>query len=105
MPRVNGRVGSPIFFRGEYEGKKYEDKGTIIAFEPEKRLQYTHYSPMGGKPDKPENYHNVTYLLEPSGQTTKVALTQDGNADDDARDHAAKNWSMMLEQLKACVEG
>ena len=31
----------------------YEDKGTVLAFEPERRLSYTHWSPMGGSDDRP----------------------------------------------------
>jgi hypothetical protein len=47
---------------------------------------------------------SVAYALEAAGRTTKVTLTQDGNDDDDARDHAEKNWKAMLAKLKAVVE-
>jgi uncharacterized protein YndB with AHSA1/START domain len=57
------REGSPIKWKGEWKGKPYEDKGTVLAFEPKKLLRYTHWSPMGGSEDKPENYHTVTYEL------------------------------------------
>ena len=32
------KEGSPITFKGEWEGKKYEDKGTILDIEPNKTL-------------------------------------------------------------------
>ena len=28
------KVGSPILFRGEWEGKAYEDKSTVLEFNP-----------------------------------------------------------------------
>ena len=33
------KPGSPIVWKGEYEGKTYEDKGKILEFEPERRLR------------------------------------------------------------------
>ncbi len=32
-------VGSSLIFWGEWEGKTYQDKGTILAAEPEKLLE------------------------------------------------------------------
>ena len=32
------KVGSPITYQGEWEGKKYEDKGKILEFEKEKKI-------------------------------------------------------------------
>ena len=59
------KVGSPIAYKGEYEGKAYQDKGMIKKIKPEKILQSTYWSSMGGKEDKPENYNLVTYTLSP----------------------------------------
>ena len=90
---------------GEFKGKKYEDKGDIIAFEPQTRLSFSHWSAMSGKADKPENYHVVTFELLPSGAATKVTLTQANlaggvsAADIDHRSEYEKNWSSVLEGL------
>src|SRR5918996_3425624 len=43
--------GSPIVHRGEYQGKPYQDKGTIVKVEPERRLVHTHWSSVSGLPD------------------------------------------------------
>jgi len=98
------KEGSPITWKGEFKGKKFEDKGVILKMTPERLLKYTHFSPMGGKPDKPENYHNVTVELMPSGSKTEVKLSQDGNASDEERQHSEQNWNTMLEGLKKVVE-
>jgi uncharacterized protein YndB with AHSA1/START domain len=96
--------GSPIVWKGEYDGKRYEDKGEILDVQPGKRLELTHYSPRSGDEDRPENYHTVVYELEERGTTTRVALSQDGNADDEAAEHSRSNWEKMLSGLKQTVE-
>src|SRR5215212_5822869 len=54
------KEGSPIVWKGEWKGKPYEDKGTILALKKERVLQYSHFSPLSGQPDVAENYHTVT---------------------------------------------
>ena len=98
------REGSNIVWKGEWQGKSYEDKGTIHQCNPERRLQYTHFSPLSGLPDTPDNYHMVTIDLAAHGEQTQVALTQDNNTTEDARRHSEKNWRVMLEGLKKYVE-
>ena len=99
------RVGSPIKWRGEWKGRPYEDKGTVLTVEPERALRYTHWSPMGGSEDRPENYHTVTYVLSGEDGKTLLTLTQDNNASQEEADAMAKNnWQPVLEGLKGVVE-
>lgn len=98
------KQGSPITWKGQWEGKAYEDKGTILKFSPPRQLQYSHFSPLTGQPDKPENYHTVTIDLAGDGAKTKITLTQDKNPTEEARQQSEKNWSMMLEGLKKLLE-
>ena len=98
------KPGSPIVWRGEFEGKSYEDKGEIVEVQPERRLKMTHFSPLGGKEDAPENYHTLLYELEERGSATRVSLRQDNNPSEEAAEHAGGNWNVMLAALKRCVE-
>jgi uncharacterized protein YndB with AHSA1/START domain len=98
------REGSPISWKGEWKGKKYEDKGTILQAKPERVLQYTHYSPLSGAPDIEENYHTVTIELSDTRTGTRIELRQDRNATEEARAEAQKNWEMMLQGVKKYVE-
>lgn len=98
------KAGSPIVWKGEYKGKPFEDKGKILEIEPEKSLKYSHYSPMSGAPDKPENYHAVSITLSGKGDNTELSLTQDKNPTEKARAESEKNWKMMLEGLKKVAE-
>jgi len=99
------KEGSPIVWRGEWKGRSYEDKGTVMAVEPQRLLKYTHWSPMGGSEDKPENYHTVTYELAGEDGKTTLTLTQDNNPSQEEADKmAADNWGPVLDALKETVE-
>jgi uncharacterized protein YndB with AHSA1/START domain len=98
-------IGSPITWSGEWKGKSYQDKGTVLAFEPQKELSTTHWSPMGGTEDKPENYHTVTYQLAEQKGGTELTLQQDNNPSQEAADEMAeKNWGPVLEGIKQVAE-
>jgi uncharacterized protein YndB with AHSA1/START domain len=99
------RVGSPIVWKGEWDGKPYEDRGEILKLEPGRTLQYSHFSPLSGLPDEPENYHVVTIELFPEGNGTLVSLTQDNNPTEEARAHSERNWGAMLAAMKKYLEG
>jgi uncharacterized protein YndB with AHSA1/START domain len=98
-------VGSPIIWRGEWEGKPFEDRGEIIAFEPGRRLETTHFSPLTGQPDVAENYHTLTWTLEPSGTQTVLTLMQDNNDSVEAAAHSRSMWDTLLASAKDAAEG
>jgi uncharacterized protein YndB with AHSA1/START domain len=98
------KQGSPIVWKGEYEGNKYEDKGEIVEIEPERRLKVTHFSPLSGQEDRPENYHTLLYELEERGGRTRVSLSQGNNASKEAAEHSQANWEKMLAGLKQVAE-
>ena len=91
-------------WKGEWRGKKYEDKGTILKLKPQRMISFSHYSPLSGIPDLPENYHTVTIELPPDKNATVLTLTQDINPDEEARRHSEQNWGMMLSSLKNLME-
>ena len=98
------KVGSSITYKGEWEGKAYEDKGKIIKFDPERSLVSTHWSPLSGVPDLPENYHTVTYQLSEKDRKTEVTIMQDNNATEEEKAHSEQNWSTVLDGLKKLLE-
>ena len=98
-------VGSPITWNGEYEGRPYQDKGEVLTYDEPRELSVTHFSPLAGQDDKPENYHTLVYSLQENGGTTSLALTQDNCADEQEAEQFSANWQQMLDGLKAHVEG
>ena len=99
------KEGSPIYWRGEWKGKPYEDKGKVLEVKPQRLLKYTHWSPLGGSEDKPENYHTVVYELAGDDGKTTLTLRQDNNPTQEEADKMAKNnWGPVLEGLKETAE-
>ena len=99
------KEGSPIYWRGEWKGKPYEDKGKVLEVKPQRLLKYTHWSPLGGSEDKPENYHTVIYELAGDDGKTTLTLRQDNNpSQEEAEKMAKNNWAPVLEGLKETAE-
>lgn len=98
------KVGSSLRFTGEWEGKRYEDKGTILAIEPEKLLRYNYWSGFSGTTDVLENYQVVTFELIPAADKTRLRLTQQNIRSEEAKAHSEENWKMVLNSLKELVE-
>lgn len=101
---TNWRVGSPIIYKGTWQGKPFEDKGKVLQVEPEKRLVVTHWSPLSNVPDTPENYHKVTYEIAAEDGGTRVTITQDNNASREEAEHSEQNWKTVLENMKKLLE-
>ena len=97
------QVGSSITWKGEFEGKAYEDSGKILLANPEHSLHFTHYSPLFGA-DLPENHHTVKIELSSDDKNTVITLTQDHNTTDQDKARAEKYWHTTLEALKRYLE-
>ncbi len=102
--RSDWKKGSPITFSGEWEGKKYQDKGTILDIEENKFVKYDYWSSMSGKEDIPENYATITYKLATHGDSTTLTITQEGIATEKEKEHSASNWMSVFEGLKKLLE-
>lgn len=98
------KEGSPITFEGEWEGKKYKDKGTILKVESGKMLRYNFWSSMSGTEDKPENYVIITYDITPLGDETRLDVTQQNIPTEEMKEHSEQNWKKVLDGLKTMVE-
>ncbi len=98
------KVGHPVVFQGEFDGKKYKDKGNILAVKPMNLIQYNYWSGFSGLEDNIENYSIVTYRLREDQGYTILELTQKGFANDQALEHAQNGWEMVLKGMKDLVE-
>ncbi|MFM7853078.1 MAG: SRPBCC family protein [Flammeovirgaceae bacterium] len=98
------QVGTPIRFTGEWEGKKYEDKGTILNFEKENMLQYDYWSNMSGTEDHPDNYVVITYLLEDAEEGVRLTIKHDNYRTEEARVQSEQNWGTVMDAIKQLLE-
>ena len=97
-------VGTPIVFGGEWEGKSYEDKGTVLEYVPNETLSYDYYSPMGGLEDIPENYQIIRYTVEETADGIKTTIDQSNSPSEDVANHSTENWNKVLVALKVLIE-
>ncbi len=97
------RVGRPISWRGTWQGRDYEDKGIVLEVDPGRRLVYTHFSPLTGEPDVPENYHTLTWTI--TGERPVVLeLSQDNNKSAAAAAHSTQMWDAVVAAVKRIAE-
>lgn len=97
--------GSTIIHRGEYQGRPYEDKGIILQVEPPRRLVHTHWSPVSGLPDAPENYERVSWELSERPEGTQLTINESNLSSEEARATSVQSWRMVLQNLKDLLEG
>lgn len=98
------KKGSPITWTGEWEGKKYEEKGEVLDIDPGKFVKYTYWSSMSGKEDKPENYMEISYFLTGKNGGTQLEIVQDKVTDQQAKEHSEQNWISVFEGLKKILK-
>jgi len=98
------KVGAPLAFRGEWEGKAYEDRGTVLAFEPGHSLAYDYWSSFSDKPDKPETRQIIRYELGEAGDAVRLTVTQSNVDTQERADHSTQNWQKVFGGLKKMLE-
>ena len=96
--------GSQVIFEGEWQNKKYRDKGTVLINDPGKMLQYNCWSSMSGIEDKAENYMIVTYLLDGDDGNVTLSLRQENIPDEKTKNHSMDNWKQVLAAIKNILE-
>ena len=98
------KVGSPILFTGNWQGKAYEDKGTVLKFDVEKAFRYNYWSSFSGLPDSAENYSVITFDLTPGDNETILTLTHSNFETETMYEHLDKNWGATLDTMKRLIE-
>ncbi|HEY9013219.1 MAG TPA: SRPBCC domain-containing protein [Devosia sp.] len=103
--KTEWQVGNPIRISGTWQGKSYRDSGEVVAVEPEEKLEFTHWTGTGERPD---DYHTVSYALAGDGDVTTVTLTQYGHGakeiDEATREEFRTTWKALLAHLKQIAE-
>jgi uncharacterized protein YndB with AHSA1/START domain len=97
------KVGGMVFFRGEWEGKPYEDKGIITAIKQNELLCYDYKSSWDTSEDIRENYMPIEYKLSERNGATTLEITQ-GSATQEQANHSDENWKMVMNGMKELVE-
>lgn len=96
--------GSPITFTGEFNGHAYHEQGTILQCQPERLLQYSHWSDLEQLPDLPEHYRHWTFRIEAGDPGVVLAVTEDNIPDETKRARSDEFWAGVLATIKGLVE-
>jgi len=96
-------VGGPLVVRGSHHGR-FENRGTVRAFEPERALEYTQLSSVSRLPDVAASYSVIGFALAPEGAGTSLTLTLRDFPTHTIYKHLDFYWRTTLEILKQFVE-
>ena len=101
-----GDVGSRIVIRGLLHGLPFENRGTIVHFEPEQVFAYDYWSTLSRSrlADRPENRTIVRFDLSPREDMTLLTVTLSNFAEPSIGPHASLYWGGTLPILKAAAE-
>ncbi|WP_168356323.1 SRPBCC family protein [Lysobacter enzymogenes] len=97
------RIGGPIRIGGTLHGRlRFVNTGHVRAFDPPRRLEYTHYSSLSRRalPDTPEHHAVFAFELEPDGAGTRMRLTLRNLSHYAVYGHLNYYWEIALAALK-----
>jgi len=99
-------LGSDITFSGTMPNfnKKYRDRGTVLAVERERLLQYIHWSEMTRLPDLPHNRTVITFRLTLVDEKTRLTIRQENFHSEVEYKHGSFFWGVALHMFKNLVE-
>jgi uncharacterized protein YndB with AHSA1/START domain len=100
--RTDWQIGSPIVIRG-FHHSKFENKGTVLKYEKEKRLIYTHLSSLS-RLDKQENYSILEFILTPNANHILLTLNIENFPTESIRKHLEFYWKTTINVIKEYIE-
>ncbi len=98
------KVGTPMVIRGRLHGINFENRGTVLQFDPGKTLQYSHLSSVSRLPDETESYSLLEFRLVPVENRTTLTLTVSNFPTETIYKQLAFYWNVTLEILKKMIE-
>ncbi|OQP45403.1 ATPase [Niastella yeongjuensis] len=96
-------VNSPITITG-FHHLPFVNKGTILEFDEEKVLSYSHNSSLSRLPDEPENYSVIKFNLSPAETQTALTLTISNFPTETIHKHLEFYWQSTIVLLKKFIE-
>ena len=96
------KVGGPLLVTG-FHHAAFQNRGTILRFEPQELLCYTHLSSLSRLSDEPQSYSTLCFALAAVPQTS-LTLTIDTFPTEAIFKHLNFYWGVTLEVFKRFVE-
>jgi len=102
--RTDWKVNNPITIAG-FHHVKFEIKGTILKYDINKTLTYTHLSSISHLPDKRENYTLFEFKLKSVENKTELSIEVSNFPTESHYQHFNLYWKPTLKLIKRIAEG
>jgi uncharacterized protein YndB with AHSA1/START domain len=99
------KVGSPISWKGTWEGKPFEDRGVIKRVLPNSLIQYTHWSTASSTAEDAGSHNLLTFRLSKVKEGVRVVLQHENIATLQMKEHSEGMWNQLLATMKKMAEG
>lgn len=96
-------VGNPIVIRG-FHHVAFENKGTVLQFEPHRALKYNYLSSISGLRDIPDHRTVVGFRLTPVENRTSLTLALSNFPTEAIWKHVHFYWQGTLEMIRESAE-
>jgi uncharacterized protein YndB with AHSA1/START domain len=100
---TNWEVGSPMVVKG-FHHVKFENRGTVLAFDPNKLLSYSYLSSISKLPNRPENYTVIEFKLAHVENGVTLAITLSNFPTEAILKHVDFYWAGTMEVIKKVAE-
>lgn len=97
------RVGERFVVRGIHH-VPFENSGVLLAFEPMKRLAYSHLSSLSGLPEQPSSFTILDFVMDAHGDGTQLSLAATGFPTASIYHHLRFYWAGTFQVFKRYVE-
>lgn len=101
--QTDWKINSPIFIRG-FHHINFENKGTVLQYEEEKILSYTHLSSVSRLMEKKENYTILKFTLIAIDNQTQLTLDIENFPTETIRKHLEFYWRTTILNIKEQTE-
>jgi uncharacterized protein YndB with AHSA1/START domain len=99
------KVGSPIIVKGHHNNVDFENKGTVLHFEPNSLLRYSHFSSLSRLPDDVANYTIIEFRLARTEEnSTSLNVTLSNSPSEPIFKHFEYYWRITIEVIKRFIE-
>ncbi len=97
-------VGGPILWRGEWEGKPYEDKGKILEVEPGGSWSTRTSARSAARRTSRKTTTPSRGRWRTRSGATQLTLSQDNNPSEEAAEHSKGMWDKLVADVKKIAE-
>ena len=97
------KIGNPFVTKG-FHHVQFENKGTILQFEPESIFQYDYLSSVSNLEDTAENYTIITFKLTPKEGQTELTVIAENFPTFEIYKHVEFYWNGTLAIVKWRIE-